>query len=225
MDEQAHERRAIGLLLALTVVTGLVDAVSYLGLGHVFTANMTGNVVLLGFAVAGAPNLSAARSLVSVAAFLLGAVAGGRAGAALSATHRRWMFMVGAVEAALLFAAAVGAIGMTANEVGVTPRLYMVVVLTAMAMGVRMATVRRLAIPDITTTVLTTTLAGLAGESTIAGGNNPRVGRRAGSVVAMFFGAALGTVLLRSWLVLPLVVSGACVLVTNLVYAYVTPSS
>jgi uncharacterized membrane protein YoaK (UPF0700 family) len=40
-------------LMALTAVSGLVDAVSYLGLGHVFTANMTGNVVVLGFAAAG----------------------------------------------------------------------------------------------------------------------------------------------------------------------------
>ena len=41
------------LLLALTLVTGLVDAASYVNLGHVFVANMTGNVVFLGFAIAG----------------------------------------------------------------------------------------------------------------------------------------------------------------------------
>jgi hypothetical protein len=46
------------LLLLLTVVTGLVDAASYLKLGHVFVANMTGNVVFLGFAIAGAGGLS-----------------------------------------------------------------------------------------------------------------------------------------------------------------------
>ena len=40
-------------LVGLTVVTGLVDAFSYLSLGHVFVANMTGNVVFLGFALAG----------------------------------------------------------------------------------------------------------------------------------------------------------------------------
>jgi len=39
------------VLLALTGVTGLVDAISFLGLGSIFTANMTGNVVLLGFAI------------------------------------------------------------------------------------------------------------------------------------------------------------------------------
>jgi Protein of unknown function (DUF1275) len=49
-------RRVEPLLLALsllTVVTGLVDAACYLGLGRVFTANMTGNVVLLAFGAAG----------------------------------------------------------------------------------------------------------------------------------------------------------------------------
>src|SRR2546430_13335257 len=68
------------LLLGLTVVTGLVDAVSYLALGHVFTANMTGNVVFLGFAAAGGNGLSAPRSGTAVVAFLLRAVIGGGIG-------------------------------------------------------------------------------------------------------------------------------------------------
>src|SRR5213078_4299680 len=53
-------------LFGLTFVTGVIDAVSFLGLGHVFTANMTGNVVLLGFAVAGASGLSVARAVLSL---------------------------------------------------------------------------------------------------------------------------------------------------------------
>ena len=59
------------LLFVLTAVTGLVDAVSYLQLGHVFVANMTGNVVFLGFAASGAAGFSAAASLVAIAAFLV----------------------------------------------------------------------------------------------------------------------------------------------------------
>src|SRR6266550_8491647 len=92
-------------LLTLTGVTGLVDAVSFLGLGHVFTANMTGNVVLLAFAVAGAPGLSIARSSSSLVAFLVGAALGGRLGVAMAtASRRRWLFTVAASEAALLVA-------------------------------------------------------------------------------------------------------------------------
>ncbi|WP_344334918.1 YoaK family protein, partial [Kitasatospora putterlickiae] len=75
------------LMLLLTVTTGVVDAVSYLALGHVFVANMTGNVVFLGFALAGAPGLSAAASLVSLAAFLAGSLAAGRLAGWLAA-HR-----------------------------------------------------------------------------------------------------------------------------------------
>src|SRR5262249_15723409 len=75
-----EERPLLVALLALTFVTGIVDAVSYLGLGHVFTANMTGNVVLLGFAVAGASGLSVPRSSLSLLGFLAGAVCGGAPG-------------------------------------------------------------------------------------------------------------------------------------------------
>src|ERR1700750_183955 len=66
------------LLVGLTLVTGLVDSFSYLLLGHVFVANMTGNVVFLGFALAGAPGFSIGASLVALAAFVCGALIGGR---------------------------------------------------------------------------------------------------------------------------------------------------
>jgi uncharacterized membrane protein YoaK (UPF0700 family) len=72
------------LLLVLTAEAGLVDAVSYLKLGHVFVANMTGNVVFLGFSIGGASGLSTLASLVAIAAFLIGAIAGGR----LAANYR-----------------------------------------------------------------------------------------------------------------------------------------
>src|SRR3954467_12595993 len=66
------------LLLGLTVVTGVVDAVSILALGRVFVANMTGNVVFVGFALAGAAGFSLSASLAALAGFVLGARAGGR---------------------------------------------------------------------------------------------------------------------------------------------------
>ena len=71
------------LMILLTVVTGVVDALAYLGLGHVFVANMTGNVVFLGFAAAGAPGLSVGGSLVALACFLPGGVAASRLAARL----------------------------------------------------------------------------------------------------------------------------------------------
>jgi uncharacterized membrane protein YoaK (UPF0700 family) len=95
------------LLVALTLVTGLVDACSYLALGHVFVANMTGNVVLLVFALAGAPGFSISASLLAIAAFSCGALAGGRVGSG-HANHRgRLLSTATAVQAVFLGAAVI----------------------------------------------------------------------------------------------------------------------
>src|ERR1700753_3025504 len=75
------------LLLGLTFVTGLVDAFSYLLLGHVFVANMTGNVVFLGFALAGATGFSIPASLAALGSFVCGALVGGRLASGLG--HHR----------------------------------------------------------------------------------------------------------------------------------------
>ena len=179
------------VLLALTLVTGVVDAVSFLALGHVFTANMTGNVVFMGFAAAGASGLSLVRSGVALVAFLAGAVAGGRL-----ASRRGWPAQAFGLEAALLLLAAFAAAGIGPPE---NPAfVYLVIILTGVAMGVRNATVRKLAVPDLTTTVLTLTLTGIAADSTLAGGNNPRWQRRAASVLLMFAGAAIGALMMRA---------------------------
>jgi uncharacterized membrane protein YoaK (UPF0700 family) len=192
-----RERALVPVLLGLTVVTGLVDAASVLGLGRVFTANMTGNVVFLGFAVAGAPGLSFARAMAALGSFMMGAVVGGRIAAAdaAGATRRSTSLAVG-IETALLLAATVVAFGAGPDLSNAPPRLYAVIGLTGLAMGLRNAVVRRLAVPDLTTTVLTLTITGLAADSQLAGGAGPRWHRRIASVVLMFAGAAAG-----AWLV------------------------
>src|SRR5439155_344081 len=82
-------RLTVAALLTLTAVTGLVDAVSYLRLGHVFVANMTGNVVFLGFTADPHSGLSLAASLTAIGGFVVGALAGGRAAHTLAATRPR----------------------------------------------------------------------------------------------------------------------------------------
>lgn len=182
------------LLLALTVVTGLVDAVSYLALGHVFVANMTGNVVFLGFALAGADGLSALASVVSMAAFLAGALGGGRLGTRFAAHRGRLLALTAALQAVPVAAALVAA-AVSHGRV-TTPVQYTLIVLLGLAMGLQNAVARRLGVPDLTTTVLTLTLTGLAADSAPAGGAAPRPGRRILSVLAIFVGALAGAALL-----------------------------
>ena len=181
------------LLLVLTVVTGLVDAASYLELGHVFVANMTGNVVFLGFAIAGASGLSAWASLTALGAFLVGSFSAGRITRPFAA-HRGKV-----LRAALVVQVAVVTVAACVVVAGGDPvgggRRYAVIALLASALGLQNATVRRLAVPELTTTVLTMTLTGVAADATLAGGKGSKIGRRSLAVAAMLVGALLGALL------------------------------
>jgi uncharacterized membrane protein YoaK (UPF0700 family) len=203
-----------GLLLLLSVTTGLVDAISVLGLGKVFTANMTGNIVFLGFAAAGAQGFHAAPYLVAIGAFLIGAAAAGRIGRHHATLPlRRWLLTAALVEAALLWIAAGVATGFDSVTQSPGHALYAIIALTAIAMGFRNATIRQLKVPDLTTTVLTLTITGLAADSSLAGGGNPNWGRRVGSIAAILLGAAVGALLVTHvGLAIPLMLTGALVL-------------
>jgi uncharacterized membrane protein YoaK (UPF0700 family) len=181
------------LLLALTLVTGLVDATSYLKLGHVFVANMTGNVVFLGFGIAGAGGISIWASLTALGSFLVGGVAGGRIGARWSVNRGRHLTATAAMEL-LLVAGGLVVMAFSTRHIGDGSR-YAVIILLAVAMGVQNATARKLAVPDLTTTVLTMTLTGVAADSVLAGGPGSKSARRALSVAAMLLGAFIGGLL------------------------------
>jgi len=188
-DKEGPSKLLLATLVVLTTVSGLVDAVSYLGLGHVFTANMTGNVVILGFAAAGASGFSAAACMTSLGAFLLGAAAAGRTARRL-ASRRQLLVLAMTTEGVVTAAAA--AVALAAAHVSTGPARFTVIGLLAFGMGVRNSTIRRLAVPDMTTTVLTMTLTGLAADSTLAGGTNPQAARRVAAVLAMLVGAFAG---------------------------------
>ncbi len=201
----------VPMTVALTIVTGVVDATSYLELGHVFVANMTGNVVFLGFALAGAHGVSAASSLIALGSFLLGALAGGRIGA-LTPAHRGHLLRASsATQGALLAVALV--IALIAREpldAGVRDAL---IVPMAIAMGVQNATAQRLAVPELTTTVLTKTLTGIVSEASVVGGEGSRLARRSIAVAAMLLGALAGGLLvLHVSVAASLALAGALVL-------------
>jgi uncharacterized membrane protein YoaK (UPF0700 family) len=199
MSESASTETVVPYaLLGMTVVTGLVDAVSFLSLGHVFTANMTGNIVFLAFATAHVSGLSIARSLTALLAFLVGAILGGRVMARASADSQiRFAAQAFLLEVAFLFAASFCSIGYRGDLLVHSFQPFALIALTALAMGTRNAAVRKLAIPDLTTTVLTLTITGIGADSSLANGNDPRLARRVASVAAMFLGAALGAVVIH----------------------------
>jgi len=203
-------------LLVLTFTTGLVDAASYLGLGHVFVANMTGNIVLLGFGIAGSGGLPVIAPLVSLGAFLVGAGAGGSLARKTANRHPRHFAWALAIEVSLI-AVAVG----VAAAIAIRPDAVSadaVISLLAIAMGLRSATTRRIAVSDLPTTVLTMTLTGIAADALLFGGTGKGSTRRTSAVAGMLAGALAGALLLKTSLILPLAAAAAIALAAALLY-------
>jgi uncharacterized membrane protein YoaK (UPF0700 family) len=177
---------------------------------------MTGNVVLLGFGIAGSGGLPVVAPIVSLVAFLVGAGAGGALVRRLAERHPVLVARALAIETSLLVIAAVVAAATTVRPGNASA--YALIVLMASAMGVRNATVRHIAVPDLTTTVLTMTLTGFAAESRLAGGSGKGSVRRLSAVLAMLAGAIVGALLLKASVFAPLALAAVLAIATWLVY-------
>ncbi|MGI8863399.1 MAG: YoaK family protein [Solirubrobacteraceae bacterium] len=192
-------------LLLLTFTTGIVDAVSFLGIGRVFTANMTGNVVLLGLGLAGGAHLPVLAQSVSLAGFLVGAGCGGLLTARVGSRQRTHIGAALAIEIVLIvLATALAAI--VSVRAGAASGVAVIAML-ALAMGLRNATMRHVGVTDLTTTVLTGTLTNLATGLPVFGGSGKATARRVTTVIAMLLGALVGALLLKISLVLPMAVA------------------
>nr|WP_308288009.1 YoaK family protein [Streptomyces corallincola] len=178
------------MMLAMTVSTGLVDSFSFLVLGHVFVANMTGNVVFSSFALAGAPGFTPGASLAALAAFVTGAFVGGviahRSGAQRGVILRRALFL----ETILVFAAYL--VAANTDPAHQDAAKYALIAVLGIALGGQNATARTVAVPDLTTTVLTLTITGIVSDSRAAGGHDPRLPRRLLATAALFIGGLAG---------------------------------
>ena len=196
------------LLLGLTLVTGLVDAFSYLVLGHVFVANMTGNVVFLGFALAGAPGFSISASIMALASFGVGALVGGGLGSQRR-QHRGRLLATATTLQSVLLAGSVVLAALSGSPMQDSYTYALIIVLGG-CMGIQNAAVRRLAVPDLTTTVLTLTITGIAADSVLAGGEGLMAGRRFLAVASMLVGALIGAAfVVHDLIVYPLVLAFA----------------
>jgi uncharacterized membrane protein YoaK (UPF0700 family) len=162
-----------------------------LSLGRVFVANMTGNVVFVGFALARAPGFSLSASLFALAGFLVGAFAGGKLISRVGANRGVLLRTALVIESTLLVVATTIAAAAGTPFAGTVKDA--IAALTAVAMGVQNAVARRLAVPDLTTTVLTMTLTGIAAD--FRGGDRTVVTRRVLAVVTMLLGAVCGALL------------------------------
>lgn len=195
VDDVKHGALPV-LLLGLTMFTGVIDAVSILALNRVFVANMTGNVVFTGFALVGIPGFRLDASLFALGGFLVGALI---AGAVAPHLHRsgRGLILRVTVTAELGFVAIAMFIGIGAGRHAGHVRLDVIAAICAVALGGQNMMARRLAVPDLTTSVLTMTLTGLAADRRAWTADRPAVARRILAVASMLSGAIIGAVLAR----------------------------
>ncbi|PZF85635.1 YoaK family protein [Jiangella anatolica] len=188
-------RMHLWLMLALTFTTGINDAIGYLGLDKVFTGNMTGNVVILGMAIAGADDLPVLGPALALVGFMAGAAIAGRV---LRRAGRPWtpgVTWVFAVVAALMFALA--AVLILAGDEPGQATMVTVTTLAALGMGLQAAAARHIAVKDVTTVVVTSTITGLAADSPFGAGRGGSATRRTLAIVLILAGAAAGALLLR----------------------------
>jgi uncharacterized membrane protein YoaK (UPF0700 family) len=202
-------------MMVLTFVTGVVDAVGYLGLDKVFTGNMTGNIVILAMGLAGGKDLPVIGPLLALFAFAAGAMLAGRL---LRTNGKKWGPNVTAIlgTGSVLLAAVAVAVAVAGSHPD--PAFPVVIAcLIAVQMGAQACVARKLAVTDMTTVVVTSTLTQLAGESFQQGGIGRIWNRRAGAILAIFAGAGVGALLLHIHLSVAIALGAVLTLVVVLV--------
>jgi uncharacterized membrane protein YoaK (UPF0700 family) len=207
------------LLIALTVSSGAVDAISYFGLGKIFSAFMTGNLVFLGFGIANTGGPALLPVILALAAFSVGAYLGTRitlSSQESSLWPRRVSVALGltAIAEAGFLAVWMATAGQPSAGIA-----NVLLVLFALAMGLQTAAVRSLGVQGVFTTAATFTLVAFAGDFA---GSRPKaeVPRLAGVLVGLIAGAVAGGLLFAHALsyapILPLVIT-VVVIVTGVV--------
>jgi uncharacterized membrane protein YoaK (UPF0700 family) len=216
------ERTTIVCLLLLTFSTGIVDAISVLVLGHVFVANMTGNVIFLGFWFAPHTVVDMTAAVVAFVSFVTGAILGGRLARHLDSDVRRWLTVALGIEVAVLVTLSILS-GTGVLDYHDNTKLILIAGL-AVTFGIQAATARQFGIQELSTTVLTTTIVGIGFDSRLAGGTGHRERLRYSVVLTMCAGALVGATLTR-WFVAPVIAIAAVVVAAAAAIFTFGPSS
>jgi uncharacterized membrane protein YoaK (UPF0700 family) len=204
----ARQNLRVWLMMVLTFATGLVDAVGYLGLDRIFTGNMTGNIVILGMGLAGEGGLPVAGPLVALCAYVVGSAVAGRL------VHRHkpvWTPIVTAVFAcsACIFTAAATVLAISRGGLTSAAGIGIAACIAAL-MGAQAATARALAVVDMTTVVVTSTITAYASETLFMPGIAWLTHRRLWAIVAIFSGALAGALMMKIHISIPIFVAAAC---------------
>lgn len=189
------ERSTVAALLLLTFATGLADSISILVLGHVFVANMTGNVVFFGFWLAPRTSIDLTAVAVALPTFVTTTVLSGRLSRHFDARARQWITIVLGTEIVLLVTLSILA-GAGVLHYHDNTKLIMIGIL-AVTFGLQHSSARQFGIQELSTTVLTSTIVSLGWDSRLSGGTGERQKLRFTVVVTMCAGAFLGATLSR----------------------------
>lgn len=191
------EREYTTALLVLTAATGAVDGVSYLALDRVFTGNMTGNVLFIGFGLMGVQDIPVLNNLVALLTFLLGAAVGAR----LTRSGAGGAVRLPRSSLVVLLCTTAGTLALAGTWLGVgrlgTPAMVTITGALALLLGAQASAVKHTGIRDLSTVVVTMTMVNLAGDSRLAGGSGPAWARRVGAILAMGLGALASAAVVR----------------------------
>jgi uncharacterized membrane protein YoaK (UPF0700 family) len=223
VESPVSQRMTVIALLLLTFATGLVDAVSVLVLGHVFVANMTGNVIFLGFWFVPHSGVDMAAAVVAFASFLVGTVLGGRLARHLDADVRRWLTVALGLEVVLMATLSILAgAGVLAYHGG--DRLIIIAGL-AVTFGSQNVAAREFGIQELSTTVLTSTIVGIGYDSRLAGGTGRREKLRYGVVLTMLGGAVIGATMTRFTVAPVFALAAAAIAASAAIFRFGRPSA
>jgi len=215
------DRSTVVALLLLTFATGLVDAIGVLVLGHVFVANMTGNVIFLGFWLVPHTTVDLTAALVAFVSFVAGTVVGGRLSRLLDGDARRWLTIALGAEVVVLLGLSILA-GAGVLDYHDNTKLILVAGL-AVVFGSQNAAARQFGIQELSTTVLTSTIVGIGMDSRLAGGTGHRERLRISVLLTMCTGAAVGATMSRFTVAPVIALAAVVVAISTAVFIFGPP--